>query len=67
MLYTGLFGGIAGACSVFGNTPIDVIKTRLQVSIWYRDKLFSYLTDFSYFLVKKKFQKLQDTVKAGQT
>ena len=33
MLYTGLFGGIAGACSVFGNTPIDVIKTRLQVSI----------------------------------
>lgn len=30
MLYTGLFGGIAGACSVFGNTPVDVIKTRLQ-------------------------------------
>lgn len=30
MLVTGLFGGIAGACSVFGNTPIDVIKTRLQ-------------------------------------
>lgn len=28
----GAFGAFAGACSVFGNTPIDVIKTRLQVS-----------------------------------
>ncbi|XP_061197784.1 tricarboxylate transport protein, mitochondrial-like [Saccostrea echinata] len=26
----GAFGALAGACSVFGNTPIDVIKTRLQ-------------------------------------
>lgn len=26
----GAFGAFAGACSVFGNTPIDVIKTRLQ-------------------------------------
>ncbi|KAF9810576.1 hypothetical protein SFRURICE_021029 [Spodoptera frugiperda] len=25
-----LFGGIAGAASVFGNTPIDVVKTRMQ-------------------------------------
>jgi len=23
-----LFGGFAGACSVFGNTPLDVVKTR---------------------------------------
>ena len=30
-LITGLFGAIAGACSVFGNTPIDVVKTRMQV------------------------------------
>ncbi|GAB1609813.1 tricarboxylate transport protein B, mitochondrial-like [Argonauta hians] len=29
-LLTGLFGAIAGAVSVFGNTPIDVIKTRMQ-------------------------------------
>jgi len=29
-LLTGVFGGIAGACSVFGNTPIDVVKTRMQ-------------------------------------
>jgi hypothetical protein len=27
---------------------------------------FSYLTDFSYFSVRKKFRKLQDTVRTGQ-
>jgi len=26
----GLFGGFAGACSVIGNTPLDVVKTRMQ-------------------------------------
>lgn len=26
----GAFGAFAGACSVYGNTPIDVVKTRLQ-------------------------------------
>lgn len=26
----GLFGVIAGAASVFGNTPLDVVKTRMQ-------------------------------------
>lgn len=30
---TGIFGAIAGGCSVFGNTPIDVVKTRMQVNI----------------------------------
>lgn len=34
---TFLIGGIAGAASVFGNTPIDVVKTRLQVSLSSRD------------------------------
>ena len=28
---TFFIGGLAGAASVFGNTPIDVIKTRMQV------------------------------------
>ncbi|XP_002734204.1 tricarboxylate transport protein, mitochondrial-like [Saccoglossus kowalevskii] len=27
---TAAMGGFAGACSVFGNTPIDVVKTRMQ-------------------------------------
>lgn len=29
-LITGAFGAVAGAVSVFGNTPVDVVKTRLQ-------------------------------------
>ncbi|XP_015785244.1 putative tricarboxylate transport protein, mitochondrial [Tetranychus urticae] len=29
-LVTGCFGVVAGAASVFGNTPIDVVKTRMQ-------------------------------------
>lgn len=30
-LVTGLFGAIAGTASVYGNTPVDVVKTRMQV------------------------------------
>lgn len=30
-LIVGSFGAVAGAASVFGNTPIDVVKTRMQV------------------------------------
>jgi len=29
-LLVGFFGAVAGAASVFGNTPIDVVKTRMQ-------------------------------------
>ncbi|XP_035211555.1 putative tricarboxylate transport protein, mitochondrial [Stegodyphus dumicola] len=29
-IVVGLFGAVAGAASVFGNTPIDVVKTRMQ-------------------------------------
>lgn len=34
-ILTGMFGAVAGAASVFGNTPIDVVKTRMQVSVSY--------------------------------
>ena len=30
VLITGFFGLIAGAASVYGNTPVDVVKTRMQ-------------------------------------
>ncbi|KAB0790964.1 hypothetical protein PPYR_02770 [Photinus pyralis] len=29
-LVVGAFGAVAGAASVFGNTPVDVVKTRMQ-------------------------------------
>uniref|UniRef100_A0A182T519 Citrate transport protein n=1 Tax=Anopheles maculatus TaxID=74869 RepID=A0A182T519_9DIPT len=29
-MVVGAFGAVAGAASVFGNTPIDVVKTRMQ-------------------------------------
>lgn len=52
----GLFGAIAGACSVYGNTPIDVVKTRMQglearkykstidcaVKIWQKEGFFAF-------------------------
>lgn len=29
-MMVGAFGAVAGAASVFGNTPLDVVKTRMQ-------------------------------------
>jgi solute carrier family 25 citrate transporter 1 len=29
-LVVGMFGAVAGAASVYGNTPVDVVKTRMQ-------------------------------------
>lgn len=36
----GAFGAVAGAASVFGNTPIDVIKTRMQVCVYNVSHIF---------------------------
>lgn len=44
-LITGAFGVIAGAASVYGNTPLDVVKTRMQVSP-FRPSLTSFCTRF---------------------
>jgi len=52
----GLFGAVAGAASVYGNTPIDVVKTRMQgldakkyrntidcaVQIWKKEGFFAF-------------------------
>ena len=40
-LVVGAFGAVAGAASVFGNTPIDVVKTRMQVRLLPIHNLFS--------------------------
>lgn len=42
-LVVGGFGAVAGAASVFGNTPIDVVKTRMQVFQRRSDIAFSSL------------------------
>ncbi len=38
-LITGAFGALAGAASVFGNTPVDVVKTRMQVCVCVKKSL----------------------------
>ena len=41
---TAIFGATAGAASVFGNTPLDVVKTRLQVIVLLPTKLLIVFT-----------------------
>lgn len=48
----GAFGAVAGAASVFGNTPIDVIKTRMQVCVSRIFILYIYIL----FILKIIFQ-----------
>lgn len=38
IIYTAIYGGLAGAASVLGNTPVDVVKTRMQVMLIDRKK-----------------------------
>lgn len=45
-MVTGAFGAVAGAASVFGNTPLDVIKTRMQVGGVPRSSRFQVLEGF---------------------
>lgn len=42
-IVVGAFGAVAGAASVFGNTPIDVIKTRMQVYIMHYMYIYLHL------------------------
>ena len=39
LLRTAFCGATAGAASVFGNTPIDVVKTRMQVLVYGRGRV----------------------------
>lgn len=45
-MVTGAFGAVAGAASVFGNTPLDVIKTRMQVGVVTRSSRLRSLAGF---------------------
>lgn len=46
---TFIIGGIAGAASVFGNTPVDVVKTRMQVLCYLIDIPVLYLLIYSFW------------------
>ena len=48
-LVTGAFGAVAGAASVFGNTPVDVVKTRMQVSLL--SLFYIYFLFFAYYFL----------------
>ena len=48
-----LFGAMAGGASVLGNTPVDVLKTRMQ-SGKYRNKDISFCPLFSLIVSRRK-------------
>lgn len=51
MVRTFLIGGVAGAASVFGNTPVDVVKTRMQVHFHrYPDTVSMQISHFKLFM-----------------
>lgn len=41
-IVTAMCGATAGAASVFGNTPLDVVKTRMQVGDTPSDDCITY-------------------------
>jgi len=48
----GVFGAIAGAASVYGNTPIDVVKTRMQVRVYLGYVILAFLNQNTCFFIQ---------------
>lgn len=50
-IVTAMFGATAGAASVFGNTPLDVVKTRMQARSTANFMVLMQRTIFKDFLI----------------